>query len=277
MPVDASGHFTNCAMCPPAERRKHEAVTRLRFALVTPGMPLFIAIFGAIQILIALIARGESTAPSTSAKFQVDAVILGVLAQTDGKILVPGESVRLNSDGTIDQTYRLAVKGRVEAATLQSDGKCLIGHSDGVDEFYQRAPLLERYNVDGSLDPSFNVTLSEINVISDIAVQPDSRVLVGGYIGFQTGQFDPSLPPPRLKIIRLNSDGSRDSTFQAGTTRSAGARPSFALQSNGKILVSTGDLPHLLRLYSNGTVDSPSRHPPTTPYLTWSLFPMVGL
>jgi uncharacterized delta-60 repeat protein len=235
----------------------------LRFPIMNCGKlaASFIVFFGATQFLVSFIAKAASTTPSTPAKFQVDAVILIVLAQTDGKILVPGESVRLNSDGTLDQTYKLAISGRVEAATLQPDGKCLIGHSDGVDESYQRAPLLQRYNVDGSLDTSFNTTLSEIDVIADIAVQPDARVLVGGYIGFQPGQFDPSLPPPRLKIIRLNSDGSRDSTFQAGETRSAGARPSFAHQPGGKIIVPTGDLPHLVRLNPSGTVDSSFQAP----------------
>jgi uncharacterized delta-60 repeat protein len=232
----------------------------------------FIAIFGAAQFPFSFLANAENSSPPTPAKFQVDAVILTVLAQTDGKILVPGESLRLNSDGTLDQTYKLAINGRVEAATLQSNGKCLIGHSDGVDEFYQRAPLLQRYNGNGSLDTSFNATLSEIDVIADIAVQPDARVLVGGYIGFQTAQFDPSLPPPRLKIIRLNSDGSRDSTFNAGETRSAGARPSFALQPGGKILVPTGDSPHLLRLNPNGTADSSFQAP-----ADYTVFNLVSL
>ncbi|MEY2497605.1 MAG: hypothetical protein QOD12_1161, partial [Verrucomicrobiota bacterium] len=212
--------------------------------------------------LFSVVAYAADPPTPKRAQFQIDAVILTVLAQTDGKILVPGESVRLNPDGTVDQSYKLAISGRVEAAKLQSDGRCLIGHSDGADEFYQRAPLLQRYNGDGSLDTTFNATLSEIDVIADIAVQPDSRVLVGGYIGFRTAQFDPTLTPPRLKIIRLNSDGSRDTTFDAGETRSAGARPSFVLQPNGKVLVPTGDVPHLIRLNPNGTVDSSFHAPP---------------
>src|ERR1700730_17994114 len=96
----------------------------LRFPAMNCGTAAawFIVLFGAAQFLVSLIAKAESTPPSTPAKFQVDAVILIVLAQADGKILVPGESVRLNSDGTVDQTYNLAISGRVEAATLQSDG-----------------------------------------------------------------------------------------------------------------------------------------------------------
>src|ERR1700720_697765 len=93
----------------------------------------FIAIVGAAQFLVSIIANAANPPPPAPAQFQVDAVILTVLAQADGKILVPGESVRLNSDGTLDSTYKLAINGRVEAATLQSNGKCLIGHSDGVD------------------------------------------------------------------------------------------------------------------------------------------------
>jgi uncharacterized delta-60 repeat protein len=229
---------------------------------------LLLLVFSAVLLLVSLIINADTT----PAKFQVDAVIPTVLAQSDGKILVPSESVRLSSDGTIDQTYKLKINGRVEAATLQADGKCLIGHSDGVDEFYQRVPLLQRYNSDGSLDAGFNATLSDIDVIADIAVQPDARVLVGGYIGFQAAQSDPSLPPPRLKIVRLNSNGSRDSTFVAGEARSAGARPSFALHSDGKILVPTGDTPHLLRLNPNGTVDS-SFHAPAN----YNVFNLVTL
>src|SRR3954469_12388691 len=129
----------------------------------------FIAL-AAAQLL--MCQKVHSAGTASPAEFQVDEVVLIVLAQADGKILVPGESVRLNSDGTVDTSYKLAISGRVEAAALQSDGKCLIGHSDGVDEFYQRVPLLQRYNPDGSLDPNFATTLSDIDVIADIAVQP---------------------------------------------------------------------------------------------------------
>src|ERR1700686_2399521 len=81
-----------------------------------------IAIFGAAQLVLNIRANAENTPPPKPAQFEVDAVILIVLAQSDGKILVPGESVRLNSDGTIDPTYKLTINGRVQAAALQPDG-----------------------------------------------------------------------------------------------------------------------------------------------------------
>lgn len=196
-------------------------------------------------------------------QFQVDAVVQDVLPQPDGKIIVPSESIRLNLDGTPDQSFKLVFDGKLQASALQSDGKFLIAHSDGIDDFYERAPVLHRFNADGSIDNTFAATIPDVQVIAGVVVQNDSRVLVAGYSGLQSSGFDPSLPPLRLKLFRLNVNGSRDPTFNAADTRATGAKPSFAIQPNdGKILVPTGDTPHLLRLNADGSLDSAFSPPP---------------
>lgn len=193
--------------------------------------------------------------------FQVDAVVPLALPQSDGRIIVPSESVRLNSDGSIDRTFNASFTGRMQTAAVQADNKVLIAHSDGIDDFYQRPPLLQRFNIDGSLDRGFNAVLPEVQVIVGLAVQDDGRILVGGYAGVPVGQVDPSFPAPRLRLLRLNSDGSRDSAFVKSEVRSAGARPAFGLQPGGKIILPMGDAPYLLRLNADGSIDNTFQPP----------------
>lgn len=189
------------------------------------------------------------------AEFQVDAAIFGLLVQPDGQILVPGQSVRLRADGSIDPNYVLQTSGRVEAFALQPDGKMVLAHSSGVDVLSDEPPLLRRYNNDGTEDDSFKATLPEIDVVSDVAIQSDAKIVVAGYVGFRAAQSDPSFPPPRLKLFRFHPDGTADTSFRPAEVRSAGARPSFALQPDGKIMVPSGEPPYLVRLDPSGARD----------------------
>ena len=59
---------------------------------------------------------------------------------------------------------------------------------------------------DGSLDTTFNVLAGFDSTINDFALQPDGKIVVGGNFSHFNGI-------PKNKILRLNSDGSLDSTF----------------------------------------------------------------
>ena len=95
-------------------------------------------------------------------------------------------------------------------------------------------------------------------MVHKIVVQPDGKILVGG-------RFENYAGTARSKIIRLNSDGSIDGTFFAGSGFPTGSFAVFdlALQSDGKILVG-GMFPsyggvsrnRILRLNSDGTLDT---------------------
>jgi len=107
--------------------------------------------------------------------------------------------------------------------------------------------------VDLSFDPGTGVD----SLVYSIAVQTDGKVLIGG--DFTT--FDGAA---RTNVARLNSNGSRDATFDPNP----GAGESFtyvnavALQSSGKVLLggsftSVGGAPrtNLARLNANGSLD----------------------
>ncbi|MEY3470750.1 MAG: hypothetical protein RLZZ223_100, partial [Candidatus Parcubacteria bacterium] len=161
--------------------------------------------------------------------------------QSDGKILVGGgftsyqgveanRIIRLNSDGSRDTSFNMGTgfSNYVDTLALQSDGKILVG---GQFTSYQGvgANYIIRLNSDGSRDTSFNMGTGFSNYVDTLALQSDGKILVGGWFTSYQGVG-------ANYIIRLNSDGSRDTSFNLGTGFNDSIA-SLALQSDGKILV----------------------------------------
>jgi len=113
-----------------------------------------------------------------------------------------------------------------------------------------------RLNTDFSIDTSFVIgagfnTGASVNAI---ALQSDGKILCGGTF---TGYSGTSI----ARIIRLNSDGSRDTTFQSGTG-ATGTINSILVQPDNKILVggaitqySGVSLSGITRLNIDGSID----------------------
>lgn len=112
--------------------------------------------------------------------------------QSDGKIIVGGSFtsyfgspayrlMRINEDGTRDTTFNIGSgpNGRVEAVTIQLDGKIIIG---GSFNSYNGVPIngIARINLDGSLDESFLVGQGVDNIIYQAASQSDGKILLAG-------------------------------------------------------------------------------------------------
>ncbi|MEY3470703.1 MAG: hypothetical protein RLZZ223_53, partial [Candidatus Parcubacteria bacterium] len=116
----------------------------------------------------------------------------------------------------------------VYSLALQSDGKILVG---GDFTSYQGvgANYIIRLNSDGSRDTSFNLGTGFNDSIASLALQSDGKILVGGWFSNYNGDTV-------NRIVRLNSNGSIDSSFNIGTGFN-GSVYSLALQSDGKILV----------------------------------------
>ena len=156
----------------------------------------------------------------------------------------------------------------VFCAVLQADQKILVG---GVFSMLGGQPRsrIGRLNPDGTLDPTFNPGVSATAVPPDmslevnaLAVQPDGKMLVGGFFTALAGQ-------PCSDIGRLNSDGTLDTNFHAAGLGGGGFWPahlyvqSIALQEDGKIVVagefnSLGGQPRqcLGRLNPDGSLDT---------------------
>ena len=183
----------------------------------------------------------------------VSAAVNAIALQADGKILLGGaftsyidaggistprtRMARLNADGTLD-AFNAAPSSTVNSLALQTDGKVVVGGAltGGVT----------RYNPDGTTDATFVIgtgfTGGSVNVV---AIQSDGKILVGG-------SFTTLVSTTINRFARLNTDGSRDSTFQTlGFNATVSA---IAVQSTGQIVVGGN-----FTSYFNGTGASTSR------------------
>jgi len=182
------------------------------------------------------------------------ATVRGLKVMPDMRILAVGDFIlfdttncrymaRLNSDGTYDTTF-IADPGLAgtlangRSVDIQPDGKILIA---GSFSHHNNAPAndLIRLNTDGSRDQSFASPFSQWATVNAVKVLPDGKILAGGE--FTNGFYWPFSAAP-ARFVRLNSDGSWDSTFplETGFTPDS-ASTSFikdmAVQPDGRILV----------------------------------------
>lgn len=189
-----------------------------------------------------------------------------VMVQSSGsilrKIIVAGMSttssgtrfavVRYNTNGTLDTTFggdgiaTTAVGTNTydvgTGAALLSGGVIVVAGSslslstNSLDDF-----AIVRYNADGSLDTSFDLDGKRVDNVSDsgssatgVAVQSDDKIVV---VGSARSNFG---------LLRYNTDGSLDTSFDADGRVETDIRPSgfdeahaVAIQPDGKI-VTTG-------------------------------------
>ena len=167
-------------------------------------------------------------------------LVYTVATQSDGKIIVGGAfqnigysspylaklTPELNPDTTFNPVTGL--NGNVYAFATQSDGKIIMG---GNFTTYSGSTVnrLVRINTDGTRDTTFNVGTGFTLEVDVIRVQPDGKVLVGGAFTTYSGSSSP-------RLVRINSNGTRDTTFNVGTGPNTGQVYDLQLQSDGKII-----------------------------------------
>ncbi|MBK7271457.1 MAG: delta-60 repeat domain-containing protein [Flavobacteriales bacterium] len=89
---------------------------------------------------------------------------------------------------------------------------------------------IARLNTDGSVVPSFDTGTGFIEYVTSVALQPDGRLYkCSDCYALFNGQAVPDL-------VRLNSDGSLDPTFDVGSGPSDLGEV-VAVQPDGKVLV----------------------------------------
>lgn len=190
------------------------------------------------------------------------APIYASLYEPDGKIIIGGwfsQGVkRLNSDLSEDTTFNPGGAGanKVFAVARQTDGKLLIGGTFGLYNTVARKNIA-RLNTDGTPDVSFNTAitsgLGETIMIRAIVVQPDGKIIVGGIFTTVNGV-------PRQMIVRLNTDGTLDSTFSVPEFTYLGVIYALAIQPDGKIIVGgnfeVSGKRYVARLNSDGSMDT---------------------
>lgn len=116
----------------------------------------------------------------------------------------------------------------VQAIALQEDQKIIIG-GDFLNYDGTPRKRLARLNADGSADPTFSIGSGANKLVTGIAMQPDSKIIV-------TGQFSIFNNTAKKRIVRLNNDGSIDTTFNTGFGANDDIE-SCVLEDDGKIMV----------------------------------------
>src|SRR5438477_4565918 len=191
-----------------------------------------------------------------------------VEVQADGKLVVvwqtynhndfSGEDfvvTRYNTDGTLDNSFGSGGKVRTDfpglaavpsSVVIQPDGKIVVaGGAFPLFTFLGNFELV-RYNPNGSLDRSFGnggivtTTFPEGSYASDVALQPDGKIIAAGtvFVDFIIGE--PSNTD--FALARYNSDGTPDPTFGNGgqvSTDFVGMEDdafSVLIQPDGKIV-----------------------------------------
>jgi uncharacterized delta-60 repeat protein len=165
-----------------------------------------------------------------------------IAVQADGRIIVCGDFtrfgdpnvargyiVRINRDGTIDNTFTPNFGSATLDARAQPDGRILIvGTFTTVNG--ASAQRIVRLNMNGSVDSSFAGSAGDS--ISDVEIQADGRVIIAG--AFTSVNGFPSIN----RIASLYPDGRLNSDTN---TTIAGSPPSVMLSlPNGRTLIGGG-------------------------------------
>ena len=226
----------------------------------------------------------------------------GAVLQPDGKIIVVGSAsydsvnrdigfalVRFNTDGSTDFSFGTGGKqitdffgagAKANDVVLQPDGKFVVAGtaSDSSTRPVATDVAVARYNSNGSLDVGFGSGGETAIPFPDsaseqgnaVAVLPDGKIIVAG------AAFRTFATPPDFALVRYNSDGSLDTGFGSGGTKTTdvagGTDEAFgiAIQSDGKVVVAgrsfLSDFDLTLARYSN-EVATPTTDttPPTAP------------
>ncbi|MEW5675551.1 hypothetical protein ABGT15_04500 [Flavobacterium enshiense] len=203
--------------------------------------------------------------------------IMAAAIQSDGKVLVGGNFttyngtttnrlVRLNTNGSIDTSFNIGTgfNNYVWAIAIQTDGKIIVGGFYSSVNGTSKGSIV-RLNANGSIDTSFNSGGSGFNEgVHWIHILPDGKMLVAG-------QFTNYNGTAKRGLVKLNSNGSIDTSFNSGGTNfgltfgnaGAGNLREVKLQSDGKIICAGyfdsyngTTVRGICRLNTNGTLDT---------------------
>ena len=197
----------------------------------------------------------------------------------DKRIACGGEFTKMNglprnhvtivdSSGVLDRDFDPGADGSTQVYalgvytnSLQSDlqGKVVVG-----GDFKQMVGVSPQYNIsrllrDGAMDRTFNAGVGPDQAVRALAVQPDGKVIMGGF-------FTNVNLTLRAFLARLNLDGKLDFAFNPGVFNGGpglnGPVLALALQPDGKTIVGGqfssvygASRNGIARVHTNGTVD----------------------
>ncbi len=235
---------------------------------------------------------GEVILPITSGPAVVDETN-AVVIQPDGKIIVVGSSpgpeaaaftvLRLTSSGQLDTTFgtggvqliSFPTPSFASSVAIQPDGKILVAGLTNTSSSTAPEFAIARLNTNGTLDTTFGTAGVQIlsafgaygisGISPAMTLQSDSKIILAG-----NEPAGPGGPPP-IVAVRLNSNGSPDSTFGNGGIKVLSQTATFlifavnavGIQPDGAIVIAGGpddtggpDGLDVARLTASGTIDT---------------------
>jgi uncharacterized delta-60 repeat protein len=184
---------------------------------------------------------------------------------------------RLSASGVIDATFGTGGVTRIEvpgdafegatSVTIQPDGG-VVAAGFSTNGGVVRNVMAARLLADGSLDATFGTAgivslgFPKPSQAEDVTLQADGKIVLGGYatVMYPSG----SGFVQTFRVIRLNADGTLDTTFNGTGVVTSGPQPQgtavgyeVVVQPDGKILLGghAGFAPTVLRFLSNGSAD----------------------
>lgn len=218
-------------------------------------------------------SRDVSYAPASGTNLRVntigilssgDIVAAGLFTTFNGSSV--GKIARISATGVLNTTFNTnigtgATVGDFERIAVQSDDKII---AVGNVTTFNGSTIggVVRLNADGTLDATFmsNIGTGANNVVRAVALQSDGKILIGGDFTSWNGTTGIN------RLVRLNTDGTRDVSFTAGANTSITAilvksDDSFVL--GGSFTISGTTTPSLLptrnsisAFNANGTVNT---------------------
>ena len=214
-----------------------------------------------------MIRQCFSRLPSVCLLYNLFAVVFSLL-------ITVGAHPVAAADGDLDTTFGTGGKTTTailseddfaSSAAIQSDGKIVVAGDTKNGTYYSFA--LVRYNMDGTLDTSFDSDGKAITDIGNnnvyatsVAIQSDGKIVAAGY-SYNGSKFD-------FALVRYNTNGTLDTSFDndgkviTAIGSDTDRAQSVAIQSDGKIVVagysnngSNLDFA-LVRYNTNGTLDT---------------------
>lgn len=215
----------------------------------------------------------------------VNGSINAVLPLDDGRVLISGyfsevdqvpryTFAALRQDGRLDADFELQlnVGDAVLGMARQPDGGILLAGQ--FQDVGGRPTGLVRLRADGRVDADFVPFFAEegwYTLVYSATTQPDGRIVAAG-------QFESPDGSTRLAFVRLNPDGSEDTSFRQPPTEIAQqlalmVRKLVALGDGSVVGAGTFELPdgnggtqtHLLKLHRDGGLDANFRPDPNAP------------
>jgi uncharacterized delta-60 repeat protein len=163
----------------------------------------------------------------TNFGFNLGSIVYGLSYQSDNRLIAVGnfnqytcnnittsvnQIVRLNTDGTIDNTFNIGGTGpngtSISKVEIQTDGRIIVTGAFTTFNGFNRRGVV-RLNTDGSVDTTFDVGTGFDTTVKKILIQTDGKIIFTGSFQSFNGISAPS-------IIRLNTDGTKDTGYNYG-------------------------------------------------------------